>query len=151
MILLKSRIMSHTNSWSDTYHSLRFSMRARAGMKYHVERLAGLASHSKGLFPRQRAPQWLMGDPRGASSSGSSAAVGEEIFENPSGKNLNGNYGSQDGSAGTTQHTRVPGIIDLRSSISELTYPVIMKAALAILNVHLTGAYPRHVPRKRIR
>lgn len=92
-------------AWSESYFALRQSPAATASVKYHVQRLANLSIHSKGLYPPAVIPR-------------------RATTDNPD---------SMDFLVNT------PGLIDFRKIYPEILAFVILKAAIAIVNVCQTG------------
>jgi hypothetical protein len=119
--------------WADTYYSLRTSLQAQIALEWHKMRLSQLREHRKGLFPPQRAPEWFWGS-RGWTPTKADHEAG---FTNPSRHHLD--QGSDEIDNELRRRVQLPSLNALRSSLPGLTSAVIVKAALALLNVHYTS------------
>ncbi|CAG8975463.1 hypothetical protein HYALB_00004779 [Hymenoscyphus albidus] len=52
-------------AWADSHYNLRHSEAAQRSVKWHANRLQGVAKHRNALFPEQRAPEWFKGQSEG--------------------------------------------------------------------------------------
>ena len=95
--------------WADSYYLLRNSPEARVAIKWHVKRLKALASHKKAVYPTQ--PKRAPWDP---------------ALE-------------ADGEDGQQYNFEAPDILILRRKNRNLSAPIPLKAAYALLNIQRTG------------
>lgn len=120
--------------WADTYYSLRTTLQVQIAVEGHTKRLSQLGEHRKGLFPPQRAPEWFWGSSRGWTPTKADHEAG---FTNPSRQHLD--QGSDEIDNELRRRVQLPSLNALRSCLPGLTSAVIVKAALALLNVHYTS------------
>ncbi len=119
--------------WADTYYSFRTSLQAQVAVEWHVKRLSQLGLHRKALFPPQRAPEWFWGSIRGWEPSNAD----RESFSNSARQSLD--EGTDEIDYELKWHGELPSLDTLRRSLLRLTNSVIVKAAIALLNVHYTS------------
>jgi hypothetical protein len=96
--------------WADSYYNLRTSPEARAATKWHVKRLKGLATHKKALWPPYSMPQ----------NEFDSIVKG-------------------DGEDAVPHDFDAPGVQELRQKHSHITAIIVLKTAMALLNIFHTG------------
>ncbi|CAG8957904.1 hypothetical protein HYFRA_00000245 [Hymenoscyphus fraxineus] len=117
-------------AWADSYYNLRHSEAAQRSVKWHVNRLQGVAKHRNALFPEQRAPEWFKGHSEGWVTS----------LKGPLGsprKALDG--GARDGAIGMAQRVRLHDTQALKVEHG-IDVPQIVKAGLAIMITRRTKA-----------
>jgi hypothetical protein len=120
--------------WADTYYSLRTSLQAQMAVKWHTKRLSQLGAHRKALFPPQNVPEWFWGSSRGWEPSNADREAGFSDLSRP-----NLDQGSDEIDHELKWHGELPYLNALRRSLPGLTNAVIVKAAVALLNVHYTS------------
>ncbi|KAK9773277.1 hypothetical protein SCAR479_10006 [Seiridium cardinale] len=97
-------------AYADSYYNFRTSAEARASAKWHIKRLKGIESHTKAL---------------------------EQPFPVP--KGTYENWTAAHGRVLPGHAFEVPGLDDLRREHKEITAPVLLKAAFALVQVYRTG------------
>ncbi|KAF1819461.1 acetyl-CoA synthetase-like protein [Dissoconium aciculare CBS 342.82] len=107
--------------FADALFLQRGSASASADCDYHVRRLKGLSKLESSFWPRQRAPEWFKG-----------CSADTDIKRAP----IDGEKAI--GVDGITKRVDLPGLPALRQSHGA-TAPVVLKTALALLNVTYTG------------
>ncbi|KAG9243562.1 hypothetical protein BJ878DRAFT_568345 [Calycina marina] len=117
-------------AWADSYYNLRHSEAAQRSLKWHANRLQGVAKYRNALFPEQRAPEWFKGQSEGWVIS----------LKGPLGsprKALDG--GARDGAIGMARRVALHDTQALKLKHG-IDVPQIVKAGLAIMNSRRTKA-----------
>ncbi|KAJ5637225.1 Nonribosomal peptide synthetases (NRPS) [Penicillium lividum] len=117
----------HYKDFSAAFYLNRHGPSATEAVNFHVQRLRGVGSSSKDLWPVQRAPRWLKGnDWDWKHVTGEMGTPEERLL-------LDGDNAI--GTMGMSRTIPVPKILELREKYS-ITPPIIAKAACALFNLH---------------
>lgn len=119
--------------YADMYFQYSNSLPAQTSISFHANRLRGVSSSQKSLWPPQRCIGWHIGDDHGYQVSPTIAAptFAQERVQIDNDRGFAGLIGIR-------ALTRLEDLSLLRTE-HQITPPVIFKAALAMLNAHLSG------------
>ncbi|KAL8635406.1 MAG: hypothetical protein Q9226_009358, partial [Calogaya cf. arnoldii] len=116
--------------FADRKYQYLNSPNADNAVAFHVDRLQGYGRHRDALWPPQRAPQFFRGtDSQWTHLDGTSGQPSERRILDASPQGVNGINGS----------ITLPTLAHLKTTYG-LTANIVFKAALALLNMHHTGA-----------
>ena len=119
--------------YADMYFQHSTSLPAQTSISFHANRFRGVSSSQRKIWPPQRCVGWHVGDDRGYQVSPTAAAptVAQERAQIDNDKGFLGLIG-------ITTLTRLEDLSLLRTT-HQISPPVLFKAALAMLNAHLSG------------
>ncbi|KAJ6103316.1 Nonribosomal peptide synthetases (NRPS) [Penicillium sp. IBT 16267x] len=116
--------------FSGVFYLNRHGPLAEEAVDFHVQRLRGISSSSKDLWPVQRAPRWMKGnDWDWKHENGEMGAPEERVL-------LDGDRSM--GTFGVNRTIPVPNMRKLREEFS-IAPPIIAKAACTLFNLHTMG------------
>lgn len=95
--------------WADSYYSLRTSLEARAETEWHLAGLRNLGTHRKAIFPPMKPPV--------------PGFIHHEVAEVD----------------GLLHQFDAPDFYALRKQYRNISHPIVLKSAHALLNVHITS------------
>lgn len=119
--------------YADMYFQHTTSLPAQISISFHANRLRGVSSSQKHLWPPQRCVGWHIGDDHGYQVSRTLTAptIAQERAQIDNDKGFIGLIG-------ITTLARLEDLSLLRTT-HQISAPVLFKAALAMLNAHLSG------------
>lgn len=120
--------------WMDHLYNQRESAQGKAAVAYNVRRLRGIASKRAALWPPQRTPVWQRGGDRGLHITPEGEITSPD---DPQQRQLLDGKDSM-GSRGFRRDTK-PQDLSIITSQHRIPAPVIVKAALVLLETRLTG------------
>lgn len=115
-------------AWSESEYNLRNSIAAKTSTEWHARRLAGLHLQIPSLYPTQKAPEWFKGDTKGWVETSTGKPGPDRTALVPEG----------DGVTGLSESCNLPDMQRLKQEHG-IDASTVMKAALALLNMKLTG------------
>ena len=118
-------------AYAEKYYLHRTGSTGKEVVAWHVTRLRGISGFKDALWPEQRAPGWFKGADSGWKNS--DGTIGDPALRIPLDKE-----GGCCGLDGLTRTVKAPGLAALREQHRIQPY-VILKAAVALFNVHRTG------------